>query len=359
MSGQCVTVLSSGDTTRWRDFMSRLPAEQQDVYMLPEYHALFETPSIQAACFVFEADGEVALYPYLKTHICDVVSFEADERLYDIEGVYGYNGIIASTADPAFLEQFEQQFKQYCRQTGIIAEFVRFSPVLKNNTLSGYLEKTVFNRNIIVDLHPSVEEIWHGSYEQAARKNINKARKNGLQVVWLRGPDMAEDWLTAFTAIYHDTMDRKGAESFYYFDRDFFTTLSSRLAQNCLFFFTLQEDRPVSCELVLMSRTTGYSFLGGTLPDAFPLRPNNLLKHEIILQLKQRGFVRFCLGGGSTMGDGVYRYKKTFSKNGETDFYIGRCVHNTDAYQTLCDAWEKKYPEKAPRYKNFFLKYKQ
>ena len=52
------------------------------------------------------------------------------------------------------------------------------------------------------------------------------------------------------------------------------------------------------------------------------------LKHEIIIYLKTKGVKYFCLGGGATVNDGIYKYKKSFSKDGNVDFYIGKKIYN-------------------------------
>jgi len=98
--------------------------------------------------------------------------------------------------------------------------------------------------------------------------------------------------------------------------------------------------------------------LGGTLSKYFEFRPNDILKHEIINVLKQRQYNYFCLGGGSSVDDGIFNYKKKFAKNGIFDFYIGKIIHNQQIYDKVVKQWEEKYPEKKEKYKNYLLKYR-
>ena len=120
----------------------------------------------------------------------------------------------------------------------------------------------------------------------------------------------------------------------------------------------MKDEVPISCELVLHNGNIAYSYLGGTLSEYFSFRPNDILKHKLILKLKEIGLRYYCIGGGIKSGDGIYRYKRSFAKLGEYDFYIGKKIHNEKIYQEVCQAWENKYPDKQEDYKNFLLKYR-
>ena len=94
----------------------------------------------------------------------------------------------------------------------------------------------------------------------------------------------------------------------------------------------------VSSELVLVSEERVYSFLGGTLPEAFASRPNDLLKHEVALWARSRGKRQFVLGGGYQPDDGIYRYKLAFAPGGEADFCTYRHVCLPETYDALVQA---------------------
>jgi hypothetical protein len=88
------------------------------------------------------------------------------------------------------------------------------------------------------------------------------------------------------------------------------------------------------------------------------LRPNNLLKHRLIEILKDRQYRSYCLGGGKKVDDGIYTYKKTFSKDGSVDFCIATKVHHSSLYEDCCRLWEAQFPEGKERYRHILLKYK-
>ena len=79
----------------------------------------------------------------------------------------------------------------------------------------------------------------------------------------------------------------------------------------------------VSTELVLLSRHSAYSFLGGTLANAFAHRPNDLLKFEIIRWAKKRAKRYFVLGGGYQGEDGIFQYKQSFASKGQVPYFLG------------------------------------
>ena len=133
-------------------------------------------------------------------------------------------------------------------------------------------------------------------------------------------------------------MDRRGAGRGYYFPMEFFEKLRLDLPDGACWFHALLGDEVVSTELVLLSTATVYSFLGGTAEAAFDCRPNDLLKYEIIRWAKARGYQRYVLGGGYEPGDGIFRYKRSFSPRGTIPFRVGRRIHQPDKYRRLVAA---------------------
>ena len=140
---------------------------------------------------------------------------------------------------------------------------------------------------------------------------------------------------------------------------NYFFHINKNLGDNVFYFFTLKGSLAISCELITLKNNNAYSFLGGTLSEYFPFRPNDLLKHEIINYLRNISVKYFCLGGGSKDGDGIYKYKKSFSKNGSNEFFIGKKIYNKNIYSKICQEWSNKYPNKKKDYDSFLLKYRE
>jgi len=348
-------LLTTNDKKQWDEALLKLPTNLQDVYYSCDYYKIYEnTSDSKGMCFLYEEDSEIYLYPFLKTKIKEDYTF--DSTIYfDIEGAYGYNGPLSNSDDEQFLKNAESTFLESCYMENIIAEFTRFNPVLKNHNFANYFTKIKVNKNIVLDL--SIDDIWMNAYEQSTRKNIKKAERNGLSTYSVLAKEIKDDEMVAFTNIYKDTMNRKNASDNYYFSETYFKEIS-RIVNNTKFYFTKYENKIVSCELVLIGTEIVYSFLGGTLSDYFNLRANDILKHCIINESMQSGLKYYCLGGGTTIEDGIFKYKKCFAKNGIHDFYIGKKIHNQKVYDVVINKWEILFPDKVNVYKNYLLKYK-
>ena len=163
---------------------------------------------------------------------------------------------------------------------------------------------------------------------------MNKARASGVTV----RIDEKGDRLDDFLAIYTGTMNRRNAREMYYFPRGLFDSIHANLKGQFAYFHAFVGDAVVSTELVLVSADRVYSFLGGTDAAWFHVRPNDLLKVEIMNWARSVGKAEFVLGGGYARGDGIYRYKLSFAPNGSVPFSIGFRVLNADAYEQMTHA---------------------
>ncbi len=351
-------ILTLSEKDLWQKQLNSLPGQAREVFFEPQYLALYEDEHARAECFLCQDGQRVLLYPYLKTHLNAFLSWPLEGDYYDVEGAYGYNGIAANCWEKDFLDRCAGAFRDHCRRAGVVAEFVRLNPLLPGQAATGWWDTLKVSQNIVVDLTLSAEEVWRGSYEHCVRKNVKRSQQQGVSIESFEGKDIPAHRLEDFLKVYYHTMDQRGSQQEYYFSKTYFQRICRDLGEGSMFFFAIYEGQAVSCELILLNQGHAYSFLGGTLEQYQQLRPNNLLKHELMGRLKGLGLKRYCLGGGKTAGDGIYRYKKTFAKNGEVDFYIGRNIHDPKAYDGLCRQWTEKFPDKTEQFKDFFLKYR-
>ena len=112
-----------------------------------------------------------------------------------------------------------------------------------------------------------------------------------------------------------------------------------------------EDGTVVSTELVLRGDRTCYSFLGGTRQEAFPMSPNDLLKHDVIEHAAAAGLEHYVLGGGYQQGDGIFRYKKAFDPTGTVPFHGVQLVPDADAYEAACSAASAPDTSFFPRYR--------
>ena len=318
-------VFNAAQPEEYREWVGRWNAwPGREAMAHPDYARLFAGEKDSVCCAVMDfPDGCVLLPIVLRPLAAEPWAGEMAGS-YDIVSPYGYGGpYCIGQVGPT---EFWSEFERWARGIGAIDWFFRLS--LQDCCKEGISGETrLVNHNIVCDLTRSIDEIWR-QYNHKVRKNVKRARFNRLRVeVDLQGGRLDE-----FLAVYYSTMDRRHAPSSYYFDRDFFLRLIRSLPGSFAFFHVLQEQTVVSTELVLVSADTLYSFLGGTMEQAFELRPNELLKHTVIewgIEQQKRAFV---LGGGFDGDDGIYAYKKSFAPEGEVAFYVNSFILEPDQY---------------------------
>jgi tyrosine-protein kinase len=75
-----------------------------------------------------------------------------------------------------------------------------------------------------------------------------------------------------------------------------------------------------------------------TVAEAFPMSPNDLLKHEIVRHGQRTGRIGFVLGGGHRPDDGIFRYKRSFDPAGVHPFRVAKIIGDVHSYGELVAA---------------------
>jgi lipid II:glycine glycyltransferase (peptidoglycan interpeptide bridge formation enzyme) len=192
--------------------------------------------------------------------------------------------------------------------------------------------------NVVRSLNLSDDELW-SDYEGKVRKNVKRARHEGVAIRF----DTQGLLLDDFVSVYESTMKRREALSQYFFPRTFFESIISDLPGQFVFVHAFAGEKVVSSELVLLSTEHAYFYLGGTLAEAFPLRPNDLLQHEMFRYCRDKGLKWCVLGGGYRPADGVLRFKRSFAPGGDRPFRVGVKVYDAEECSRLVErrrAWE-------------------
>ena len=232
---------------------------------------------------------------------------------------------------------FWQQFAAWAAAYRVVSTFARLS-LFPGQQLPFVGEVAIDRLNIVRSLDLEPDQLWR-DFEHKVRKNVNCAKRSAITVE----VDACGRRIDDFLAVYYSTLERRAASDGYFFSREFFQCLMRDLPGQFAFFHVLEGSRVVSTELVLVSADHLYSFLGGTLTEAFAHRPNDLLKYEVMLWGRQMGKRAFVLGGGYAGEDGIFRYKKSFAPQGATPFFVGRQIHDTATYARLLErrrCWE-------------------
>jgi len=346
-------VLSLKNKKEWSALLSKLPIEQQDIYFTPEYYELYENNGDgKAQCFVFEENDKIALYPFLINSVNEL-GYDLDDEYFDIQGAYGYNGMLSSTDDTTFLEDFWKTFDQFCKDNNIVAEFTRFHPILKNYKLGEGHYNIIFDRKtVFIDLTQSEDEIFAG-FQKSTRKHIRKAS----QKIEIRKAEYTEENVDTFVRIYVENMEKVNSIPYLFFSKQHFLNMFK--LDNIEFFLAYLDNQPIACYSGLVSKIYYGTYLSASLTEFNKTGVNALMYWSLIQSAKKNGSHFVHLGGG-TNGDidnSLLKYKMNFSQT-LSDFHIGKKIHNQKIYDEVVKQWETKFPEKKEKYNNLLLKYR-
>jgi hypothetical protein len=343
------------DSEKWEYYLNKLPLNQLDIYYTPDYYRLYEELGDGLAqCFVFEYYDGIALYPFLKNEI-NVLGYKLNKKYYDIQGAYGYNGVVASTNDSQFVDKFYQAFEEYCQNENIVAEFTRFHPLLNNKSFSEIHLRVIYDRQtIFIDLKDNYENLFN-DFQRTTRKQIKRA-VNRYQIE-VKAYENDINQLNTFTDIYNETMDRVQSVPYLYFNKNYFKSLIENTKNVC--FVAYCENKPIASILALYNQFYLHGHLGGALTDYLHMSPYSLIYSEMIKFGQRKGCRFFHLGGGVTSKDNdpLLQFKLNFSKS-TVDFYIGKKIHDEKIYNEVVSQWGEKYPKKMEMYNNILLKYR-
>jgi hypothetical protein len=331
-----------GDVARWLELWRAWP--QREVYAHPGYLKLYGDEKSRPLCAAWTGAGGTVLYPFLLRDLTEEPFYPPTlERAADLASPYGYGGpFFWGDSDPdAVAAEFWPLFANWAQGEAVVSEFLRLA-LFPESLLPYPGERVQRLVNVVRDLDRDPDELWM-DFEHKVRKNVKKARRSEIRIeLDETGARFAE-----FLRIYRHTLGRREADERYDFPAEFFESIHRELPGQFLYAHAFSGDRVVSSELVLVSAESIYSFLGGTEQEAFELRPNDLLKHELILWAREAGKRRFVLGGGYSEDDGIFRYKRSFAPHGLTPFFVGQRILEPELYRELT---EHRGTEAAPDY---------
>ena len=329
-------VYDTGDIADWRRRYEEVGAPGP--YHAPRYFEVlegrFEFEAERAECFVYGDGDETVYYPYLRRPL-DTVAFDAETAAggdyEDVVSSWYYGGPVAATddPDPSVAREFAEAFRAFCREEGIVAEFVRFDPNLGNHRDFPVLDPVFERETVPVDLTASQDTIWDG-FEKRNRNAIRQAQDSDLEV---EVTESDADY-GAFHDIYVDAMEAKEASDHYRFDGSFFTAL--RDTGQATLVVSRYGDEVVGGSFLVHDDTIAHDYLRASDPDYWDMRVNNLLCYEALMAMKRTGRDLFDFQGGRP---GVFKFKKAFSPD-RRKFHIARRIHIDDVYDALVDEAE-------------------
>lgn len=291
--------------------------------------------------FYLHGDGEPLLFYYddgvnrgfnvvMKRSIVEDPHFKGvldDDRYFDLATPYGYGGWNIEGSS----EQIFKDYERWCLNNNIVSEFVRFHPFINNfDALFDHYEVIPLGETVAMDLS-SPELIWE-NISSKNRNVIRKALKNGVKIYNGRFPEIYKQ----FKTIYESTMDKDGAEEYYYFESEFYDSLLEDLPENAQVFWAEKEGVVIAASIMLECNGFMNYHLSGSLREYSSLAPTNLLLYKAAIWGCEHGLNSLFLGGGvGSEEDSLFKFKKAFYKGNLHRFYIGKKVFDPDVYQEL------------------------
>ena len=267
-----------------------------------------------------------------------------DGQYFDFSTPYGYGGwLIEGNSTETLFKSYEE----WCVKNGIISEFVRFHPMVKNHECCKVFYQVKRLGEVVHMNLDSPEMIWN-NITSKNRNVIRKAIKNDVKIYNGRYPEIFE----SFRMIYNETMDKDDAEKYYYFEPEFYISILDDLPQNAQVFYAVKDGVIIAASIILATNGMMDYHLSGNLQEYGPLAATNLLLYEAALWGAANGYKSFYLGGGVGAGkDSLFKFKRAFYKGELNHFFIGKRVFIQDKYNELLTMRE-------PIDSDFFPKYR-
>jgi hypothetical protein len=161
-------------------------------------------------------------------------------------------------------------------------------------------------QTMVVDLRAGFESIVRGWRRSGSMlRAVRRARRSGLETVVAGTRD---DW-HAYFGLYRLSLARWGARATSDYGQPLFERLAAEPRSHVRLWLVRHEGRPVAGAVVFYAKRHAVYWHGAADGRAFPMRPINLLMHDVMADAAARGFWwwDFNPSGGHA---GVARFKR-------------------------------------------------
>lgn len=329
-----------------------------DIYYLNGYARSLEIHEGGTSFLItFSHGGERLCYPVIQKDIAKAPGFSAllpEDTWYDWETPYGYGGPLtdSGTLSPSAQKQFLDQLTDYCAEHRVVTQFLRFHPMLANHSVLSAVTDTRYMRDTIY-IDTSSPDIILANLDSKNRNMIRKAVRSG---VYCEARSITE--YRSFMALYRKTMERNGAETYYFFDESYFEGLCHFLGKDVSILYAFLDGQPISGAIFFHANGAAHYHLAGSDPEFRRIAAGNLLLYDAALRACENGDKTLHLGGGMSPDDNLFGFKKQFNKTGRREFWIGRNIFHADGYRVLLELraqWDSSFdPEN-----HFMIQYRR
>jgi hypothetical protein len=342
----------STDDPRWRQALSRL---RHDVYHTPEFvgHAGRHEGATPVAYYA-RNDRDICLIPLLIRPLPP--QLEVSRDWYDATSPYGYPAPIMGPGwDEESARRLLAEFQHEAARRNIVSVFLRWHPLLPLPAQASTADEQFVRegQTVYIDLTlPEQVLAWH--VRRGHRYEINRLARSGFHATM-------DDWslFDRYRKIYEQTMARVGANSRYFFSKDYFQELRSSLGDQLHLGCVISPEGDLAAaSLFTESQGIVQFHLSGTAEDYWKQSPTKLLLCFTRDWARERRNRWLHLGGGlGGQEDSLFAFKAGFSKL-RASFRTSRIILDRRKYSALVDRWTTAHPTRETG-SNFFPMYRR
>jgi hypothetical protein len=276
-------------------------------------------------CSALVSDGRRAmLHVFVPTPIGDTGRFDAEPWL-------GYAGPTLTCPDPTFAAEALAAYREACRDLGVIAELIRFDPLLRNDRpFANALGIEIFEGRPIAIAPVAADDAGQlALYPPACQRQIRRARG---RFTFARLDTTA---IRELAALYSISLQRVGAARRWHFDPEFFDRAERVPCISC--WGVWDAEQLVSGALVVAAPAVAHSLLVANADMHQHPGASDFLMHEVIRAHAGGDYGAFCLGGGrsSSHDDGLLVFKRKFAADRSLPLVMGYLQHDPAAVAEL------------------------
>lgn len=328
--------------------MEKLP----DIYFLPEWGNYYATKELEGKLEIFEIRNDFG-HVYYQFIVRPIPLETGGDEYFDTITPYGFSGPIIVECQNGKREElatmFNEKFQAYCDERGIITEYIRFNPWLKNfQDFQDYYNIRSHGHTLFIDL--TVDDFFMEEFSPKARTQVRRAQKNEVEIEF----DFTGSTAQKFHHLYDAMADKLEFGDYYRFSEEFLKNSFESLQGKQFFINAMYKGKCVSSSFMLCHGDYLHYHLTANDPEFFHLAANSLIVYEACRWGSENGIKEVHLGGGSI--ETIGQFKKRFTKTEPLDLLIGKKVRNQDVYEELVALKEKNggigNPEFFPLYRS-------
>lgn len=304
----------------WNQTLNQIP---HDIYHRAEY--------VEADALSVNQDASPLLY--LNNHFAiPLVARSINSDFWDATSPYGYGSPLSldtpssNTASKCFQDVIDE-----FANAGCVSLFVRMHPFLDSSIESSSV--VTFDEPAAttwMDLKVNENERLL-TLRRDHRRAVRLAREFGVKI----HKDLNFRYLDEFIFYYSETMNRLGAQSRYYFSREYFLRILIGLAPNASLFVATVNSEFAAGAIISNVGTVSQYHLSATNTRFLDTHAMKLLLFEAANDLSRNGLEVFHLGGGlGGSDDSLFKFKAGFSDS-RASFQTARIICNPDEYNRL------------------------